>query len=302
MPPFIRRTLATAAALLCLLPGASAQRLQCTVEVNYEAVAATHKDKLTEFEQDLRNYLNSSDWATEAPDQSIVCAINVFVNGVRGENEYTAQVFVGSQRPVFGSERNSAVLRVFDPAWEFSYLRSRPLARSTYQFEDLVSFLDFYAFLILGYDYDTYGPGDGSPYFRKAADIASLGRTSGRAGWEQKTGSFTRMQLIEEILNPRNTPVREAIFTYHYAGLDSLAIDPPRAFANMLAALEVIGTAGRQTGAREAFVKSFFDAKHLEIAEVFSAYPDPAVFSRLAAFDENHRTTYEEALRKPRPR
>jgi hypothetical protein len=290
-------------ALLLLAYGwtvASAQRLQCTIEVNTEAVAATHKDKLVDFASDLTNYMNGYDWGSEAVDQPIVCAMNIFVNGVRGENEYVAQVFIGSQRPVFGARRNSAVVRLFDGTWEFTYIRNRPLNRSPYQFEDLTSFLDFYAYMILGYDFDTYGPAEGGPFFQKASDIASLGRSSGRAGWEQKPGSFTRAQLVEEILNPRNAPARKAMFSYHYAGLDSLAINPPRAYRNILAALEIIGTASRQAGAREVFIKSFFDAKHLEIAETFANHPDPGVFDRLAAIDENHRSTYEEAHKKRR--
>jgi hypothetical protein len=290
-------------ALLVLACGhnvATAQRLQCTIEVNTEAVAATHKDKLVDFAADVRNYLNGYDWGTESLDQPVVCAINVFVNGVRGDNEYTAQVFIGSQRPVFGTRRNSAVVRLFDANWEFTYIRNRPLNRSPYQFEDLTSFLDFYAYLILGYDFDTYGPAEGAPYFQKASDIASLGRTSGRAGWEQKPGSFTRAQLVEEILNPRNAPARRAMFAYHYTGLDSLKINPPQAYRNILAALEIIGAASKASGTRGLFTKSFFDAKHPEIAEIFSSYPDLSVYDKLAAIDESHRSTYEEALKKRR--
>lgn len=294
----MRRALAFLSLPLLAIAPASGQELDCAVDVNFEAVATTHKDLLVDFQRDVADYLNNHRWGTEVLEEKIRCTLTIFIKNATGENRFSAQVFVGSQRPVFGSDRNSAVLRLFDENWEFTYIRTRPLNHNLLQYDDVASLLDYYAHLTIGHDYDTYGPLAGSPFFRTAADIANLGRSSGTNGWEQKTGSYTRLQIIDEILNPKYEPVRGAIYDYHFRGLDSLAADPGRAYANMLRALETIGGVRKTIGPRDLFVKSFFDAKYLEIAEVFAGYPDRKVYERLAKLDPAHLSTYEEALKR----
>lgn len=292
-----RHTCALIALLLLPWPGSlgHAQQVDCTVQVNYEAVATTHKDLLQDFERDIRDYINDHRWGSEELEEKIRCTMNVFIKSTTGENGYTAQVFIGSQRPIFGSERNSAVVRLFDETWEFTYISSRPLHHNPFQFGDLTSFIDFYMNLIIGLDFDTYEPASGTPFLRVAADIANLGRSNGANGWDQKAGSFSRLQIIDEILNPKYEPVRRAIHTYHFAGLDSLATAPARGYANILRALEAIGKVRRQVDPRNLFIKAFFEAKYLEIAEVFQGYPDRNVFERIAAVDPAHVSAYEEA-------
>ncbi|MFN0157894.1 MAG: DUF4835 family protein [Bacteroidota bacterium] len=286
--------------LLMLSPPVTAQRVDCTVQVNYEAVSTTHKDLLVDFEHDIRNYINNYEWGTNDPGEKIKCTISIFIQNAPAENKYTAQVFIGSQRPIFGTERNSAVVRLFDESWEFMYFKSRPINHSEYSFNDLTSFLDFYIFLIIGYDFDTYEPRGGTPYFQKAADIANLGQTSSAKGWEQKSSSFSRLQLINEIIGPKLAPIRNAMHTYHFAGLDSMAIQPARGQANVLRALTMIERARKQIDPRNLFVKTFFEAKNLEIADVFSTFPDPEIYARLSQIDPVHQATYEEYRNKKR--
>ena len=273
---------------------AQAQEVDCTVQVNYEAVASTNKEFLQNFAADLRDYLNNYKWGSDNPGEKIQCTFNIFVQGVVGDNRYSAQVFVGSQRKIFGTGKGSAVLRLFDESWEFTYLRDRPLSHNPYTYNDLTSFLDFYIYLILGYDYDTYDPLSGTPFFQKAAEIGSLGRSNGQKGWQPTTSTFSRVQLVDELLNPTFEPVRKASYVYHFTGLDSLTIAPEKASKNILSALEGIASAKKRADPRNLVTKTFFDTKYQEIAAVFENYHDPAIFLRLSAIDQAHMKTYEE--------
>ncbi len=270
------------------------QEVDCTIRVNYEGVAATGKELLVDFGGDVRQYVNNYRWGPENLDQKIKCTMDIFIQSISGDDRYTAQVFIGSKRPIYGTEKSSAVVRLLDDSWEFTYIRGRPINHNPYTFNDLASFLDFYVYLVLGFDYDTYESLGGTPFFQKASETASLGRSSGQKGWQLTGGSFSRMQLIDEILNPKFEAVRKASYTYHFAGLDSLAINPRRGPANVMDALEAIGRTRKQVDPRTILIKVFFEAKHLEIADIFSNYPDRSVYQKLALIDPAHIQTYEE--------
>jgi len=282
---------ALAAALAAPL---AAQQVDCTVKVNYEAVAASNKDLLQNFESQVRSYVNDYQWGDDQIEEKVVCTLDIFIQSVIGENRYMAQVFVGSQRPIYGSNKNTAVIRLFDEAWEFSYSKERPLNHSPYAFNDLTSFLDFYMYLVLGYDYDTYDRLAGTPWFQKAADIASLGRATSVKGWQPVTSGYSRTQLVTDLLNASIFPIRVASYHYHFGGLDSLATNTQSAYANIVKAIDVIGTTRKNIDPRNLVFKTFFDTKYMEIADILLAYPDRSIYFKLSQIDPYHQMTYEE--------
>ncbi len=288
--------LALSAALFCA--ASPAQEVDCTVQVNYDAIPTTNRDLLVNLASDIKTYVSNYNWgATAEPGEKVKCTLNIFVQSVLGENRYNAQVFVGSMRPRYYSDQSSAVLRVFDESWEFTYIKDRPINKNPYTFDDLASFLDFYMFLIMGYDFDTYDRLSGTPLFQKAGDVARLGRASGLKSWQPTTTSYSRTQLIEELLNPKFEPVRIASWIYHFNGLDSLSLAPERGYANMIAALELIDRTRRSVDPRNLVIRSWFDAKYLELAQVFQAYPDASIYQRLARIDQANQKTYDEYRR-----
>ncbi len=288
--------------LLLVAATTRAQEVNCTVKVNYEAVASTNQDLLQDFKSDVETYINGYRWGSDQLDEKIQFTIDIFVSGVTGDNKYSAQAFIGSQRKIFGSGKSTAVVRIFDEAWEFTYIRNRPIVHNFYSFSDLGSFLDFYTLLVIGEDYDTYENLGGTPIFQRAADVANLGRSSSKKGWqESSSATYNRIRLIDEILTPKFAPVRSASYQYHFAGLDSLASDHQRGLENMLEAIKTIGLVRQQADPRNQIIKMFFDTKYLEIADQFQSYPDRAVYALFARIDPAHQTTWEDYMRRDRP-
>ncbi len=281
---------------LSLSPSALfSQQIDATVTVNYESIASTNRDLLQDFNSDITSYLNDYNWNDQGDQQErIKCNFDVFIQSVVGENRYSAQVFVGSRRKVYKSDKNSAVIRIFDETWEFTYVRNRPINHSSYTFNDLASVLDFYVYVILGYDYDTYDKLSGTPYLQRAADVASLGRSNGQKGWLPSKSGFSRVQFIDELNDAKFAPVRAASYIYHFEGLDSLSINPERAWSNILKALNLIGKTRAMVDPRSAVIRSFFDTKYMEIADTFQSYPDPSVYLTFDAIDPGHQKTYDE--------
>ena len=290
----VLRTMAAALALLALCTPAQAQQIECTVKVNYQSVGASNKDLLVNFEEDVRTYMNNYQWGPEQIDEKIKLSLDIFIQSATGENKYSAQLFVGSQRMIFGAKKNTAVMRIFDEAWEFSYIKDRPINHSPNNFSDLASVLDFYAYLALGYDYDTYDLMGGTPWFAKASDIASLGRTSSQKGWQQVTTGYSRAQLITDLLTPTVAPIREASYIYHFGGLDSLGANKQKGLANIARAIEKIAVARKTLDPRNLAFKTFFDTKYMELAEMMREYPDRSIYVKLARVDPSHQSTYDE--------
>jgi hypothetical protein len=281
-----------------------AQEIDCDVSINTQQVPAEARENLVDFAQQIKQYLNSYQWTKEnLGGEKIKCSIDISFLGSPKDNHYTAQAFIGSQRPIYKSERSTAVLRVLDDKWEFDYIRYQPLSHNDFRFDPLLSFLDFYVYLILGFDFDTYRIADGTQYFQKAIEIVNKARGTSNAGtgWDISSQStYQRGQLVEEILNPKFRDLREAVYKYHYKGLDLLYKNPSKATKNIFSALEKIGNLQTKINQRSLAMRVFFDTKYLEIAEVFLNNEDHSIYPKLAKIDPSHQKSYEEYSKKNR--
>lgn len=274
-----------------------AQEFDCEITVNYESIPTSHRDYLVEFADVVKKYINNHRWTEdEFGDERIRCTLHIFFLSVTGDNRYSAQVFIGSQRPIYGTERSTGVVRIFDDKWDFAYTKNQPLYHNLFQFDPLATFLDFYAYVILGYDYDSYESMKGTPFFQKALDIVRLGQSSGGSrGWERTASSvYSRAGLVDELLSAKFPMFREALYRYHSEGLDLSKSDPVEAQVNIAGVIEDLVKFKKQLNERSLALKIFFDTKYQEIAEALIGYPDKKLFDRLGEIDPTHQSTYEE--------
>ena len=290
-------------ALLLLLPlqRLHSQELDCDVTVNYESIPTTNREFLVDFAREVKTYVNSYKWTTEDLEgERIKCSISIFFLSVTGGTSYSAQIFVGSQRLIYqGDGKTTAVVRILDDKWDFIYERNQPLYHNEYRFDPLASLLDFYAYAIIGFDFDTHESLSGTPYFQKASSIVSFGSsTSFSRGWVKATGSYSRAGLVEELLNSRYTPLREGLYRYHFDGLDVLATDKRQAFDSIIKVLDQFADFKKTEGASVLFIRVFFDTKYLELADIFTEYSDPEIYTKLNTIDPSHQRYYDEYRNK----
>lgn len=299
-------SLRTALLLLLSTPAVS-QELQWEVTVNTQQLPSDALDNLTDFVQQVTHYLNTARWTRDDfGTERISCTMNIFFRSSPTTGRYSAQVFVGSQRRIWDARtdrptpNNSAMLRIFDENWEFSYTRGVPLARNEFRFDPLTSFLDFYSYVILGFDYDSYELLSGTPYYQKALDIFNLSRSFGSPkGWEfPGSGTYSRARFIDELSNERFKKLREALYVYHAEGLDRLAADRLSALSKVFSAVESIGKIRTRINQPSVAIKTFFDTKYLELCELFLDHPDNTIYQKLSAIDPTHQNAYEECHRK----
>lgn len=285
--------------ILCAASYASAQ-IECDVTINIQSIPVA-ADRLQSFEQDIENYINSNKWSTDdLGGEKIKCSMTIFFVGTSGDNSYQAQAFIGSIRPVYigdkKSDRKSPMVRIFDDKWEFSYTRGQPLYRNEMQFDALTDFIDFYMYLILGFDFDSYSKLGGTQYFLKAQALVNQA-PSGNKGWERGTvTTYNKYLLAEDINDPKHQPFREGWYLYHYKGLDLLATKPDAAYKNMVKFIENIAVI-KKTSPRGLLFRTFFETKYEELADVFKGYNDRSIYQLLIGVDQAHSNAYEQAAK-----
>ncbi|MEX2116305.1 MAG: DUF4835 family protein [Bacteroidota bacterium] len=279
---------------------AFSQELNCDVTINVEQIPSASRDYLRDFEQLVEEYLNTYRWTNEdLGGERIQCTMNIFFLNAGSDNRYTAQVFIGSARPIYHgedkTERETIILRLLDERWEFEFSPNRPLYHDDFQFDPLADFLDFYAYLIVGFDLETYMDGSGTPYFQKALNICNQAAgTPFAQDWQAQSVNYTRFSMVDELTNMMYQQFRIAFHKYHFDGIDLLSTDPVKGLNAMLAAVQVIADVRQKQNPRSILVKTFFDTKYQEIAESFLRYPDRSVYRRLSDADPNHQITYQE--------
>jgi len=132
--------------------------------------------------------------------------------------------------------------------------------------------------------------------FAKAFDIVNLGaNSSSRTGWEKTSSSYSRRGLVEDLLNEKYRPFREAYFNYHYNGLDIFSDKKTLAVKNIIKLIDALEILRTKVDINSVLLKTFFDAKSGEIIENLKTYSDKSVFKKLRKIDPSHGLKYDEA-------
>ncbi|MBF6607654.1 MAG: DUF4835 family protein [Flavobacterium sp.] len=252
----------------------NAQQLNCTVVVNADRVGATNNQIFKTLETSLNDFVNRTDWSGEAVSQNekINCSMFINITEMNG-NQFTASIQVQSARPVYNSTYSSPILNFNDLNFNFSYTEFQNLNYNPTAFEsNLVSVISFYSFVMLGMDADTFSPGGGSGYLDMAREIMIVAQQSGFKGWNQADGNQTRYFLITDMLSQTFYPFRDAMYQYHFAGLDMMAQDLTAAKENIKNSLVVLSEINN-VRPNSFLSRVFFDAKSDEIVSIFSGGP-----------------------------
>lgn len=274
------------------------QEFECTVTANFENLSVIHKENLISFAQTVQDYMNQNKFTGDNWNEAkIKCTFNIFFTS--GDDQvYSAQVFIGSQRKLYNSERYTPMVTILDNSWTFLYEKNQSMYFNPNVFNSLNSFFDYYAYVILGFDFDSYEKLAGSNFFSRAMDIVSHGGVGKFSnGWERKGGGYNRRGLTEDLTNEKYRPFREAFFDYHYNGLDIFSSNPLKAQTNIANLITTLDEMRSKIDFNSVLMKTFFDAKHSEMIEYLKNYKDKNIFSALKRIDPSHSVKYDEAMK-----
>ena len=279
----------------------TAQELNCTVQVIAPQIANVEASVFESLEDGIRGFMNGRRWTNDnfEFDELIECTMQITITESIGNTRFSGSIQVQSNRPVYNSDYKTPMLFVIDGDFEFVWINGASILFNPGQHRDnLSSILAYYAYMILGLDYDSFGLEAGSEYFLKAQTIVANAQNSGGQGWLAGQGKQNRYWLIENLLSQTFRPLRLCMYNYHRKGFDLLESDLEGARLNIADALiEMRSTNRIRPGSFNLQV--FFLAKSDEIIKLFSPAPEAErvrLLPVLKQMDPGNISQYDEAL------
>lgn len=270
----ITRIVVIAFVLTAICMPISAQELNCQVEINSEQVQGTNKSVFETLQSAIREYMNTNIFSTAqyATNEKIDCRLFFTIKEVNGET-YSGDLQVQMTRPVYNSTYTTTVLNFKDTKLEFTYQENEPLNFTTQSMDSqLTAILNFYAYLFLALDTDTFAPNGGEPYYEVLKNIVQMAQSSGETGWRQFEDTKNRSAVLSAYTDPSTSGLRQMLYTYHRRGLDEMATSPDKGRANITESLAAL-TKVYQASPMSVGLSMFRDAKLDELVNVYSKAP-----------------------------
>jgi len=252
---------------------ASAQELNCSVQVITPTISGSDKSIYETLQTSIRDFLNNKKWTQDIflNQERIECSILINIKTRVSTDQFDATIQVTSGRPVYKSSYKAPVINLIDKDFTFTYVQDQTLEYDEASItSNLTAVLAYYANLVIGFDYDTFSPDGGTPYYSKAQNIVNAAQSLADKGWKAYESTQNRYWITENLLNVSFKPFRSSLYKYHRLGFDIMTekITDGRA-----AVLESIKDMKKvyQDKPGSYLMQIFFDAKSDEIVNLFTA-------------------------------
>lgn len=255
-----------------------AQELNCTVRVQAPQLQLVDPAVFKTMEAELYEFMNTRDWTEGdafSDDERINCNINIAIVEEISQTRFKAELTIQASRPVYNSTYESVTFFHNDKDFEFEYAQFQPFNFNVNAYNsELTSVLGFYAYIILGFDYDSFEKEGGTKWFVQARQIVQNATDQGRKGWKAFDGTRNRYWMIENQLDPKFSGLRSAFYEYHRKGLDEMHADAELGRAQILRALQKVETVSK-SNANSMAITVFSNTKSDEIYDIFNYFRIP---------------------------
>jgi Domain of unknown function (DUF4835) len=290
-----------------LCTAAKTQELQARISVVATKIGTQVDKKVFQTLQTaLGNFVNNRKWTNDnfQASEKINCSLLINIDKDLGDNVYKATLTVQAARPVYNTTYESPLINFQDDNFTFRYTEFQPLDFNENRVQgsdpvaaNLTATLAYYAYVILGMDYDSYSLRGGDAFFQKAWNIVN-NAPEGKdiTGWKQFDGLRNRYFLAENINNSRFTLMHDAIYSYYRKGMDNFYDKEDEARNGVLICLNDINTINTDNP-NSMLVQFFFQGKSNEMIKMFSK-ADPDIRKRardlLVKLDVTNTDAYKD--------
>jgi len=218
--------------LLCSICAvcATAQELNCTVEVNTSRLDGTNKAVFENLKETITQFMNEHRWTNMQfnNNERIKCGMTIIITKYNSDTGLaTGEGYISAQRPVFGSTYNTVTFNRKDKDFSFNYQEFDQLDFNIDNIDNsLTAILAYYAYLIIGIDMDTMAPNGGTEELNKAMLIVNNSQSLSNKGWKSFDDSSNRFGILNDYLDEKFAPFRQLNYKYHREGLDKMTENP----------------------------------------------------------------------------
>ena len=289
---------------LILFPGIiKAQELNCNIQISAQRIQGSNRQVFESMQRDLYQFMNNTVWTNHVFNyaERIDCNILINLSDQLSADEFKGTIQIQLSRPVFNTTYKTTMLNFIDNSFQFRYVEFQPLEfdPSTYR-SSLVSVLAYYTYMILGFDYDTFGPLGGTEFYQMAEKIVTTAQNAPEPGWKPYDGSRNRNRywLVKNVLDKEYEGARQFLYDYNMNGLDKMESKIAEARTSMVESLKLIQDVYRKKPDPFMYlVQVIMDAKSDELINVFSgAFPEEKsrVVQILTEIDPANKAKYEK--------
>ena len=256
---------------MVVFASAVAQELNCNVVVNSDKIQGTNKEVFNTLQTAIAEYMNDTKFSTVqlSPNERIECTLQFIVSEYT-DDRFVCQLMIQSRRPVYNSSYTTPLINFQDKEVEFNYKEYDPLVFSPSTYENnLTCILNFYAYLILGIDFDSFVLYGGDSFFEMARTMVQLGQSTQEPGWKAFENNRNRSAILSAFVEPATKPFREMWYNYHRKGMDEMVLGVAKARSTVGKSLEVLKTLYSNNSSSVLF-PMFKEAKFDEIINIYS--------------------------------
>lgn len=267
--------------LTSMVVSAEAQELQARVSIIASKVSTTVDRKIFQtLQTGLTNFMNSRKWTNDMfqPSEKIQCSFLLTIDEAQANNIYKGKLTVQAARPVYNTSYDSPILNFIDDNVTFRYVEFQPIEFNENRVQgndplvaNLTAVLAFYANIIVGLDYASFGLRGGDTYFQKAWNIVNNAPESGNqiGGWKSFESFRNRYWLAENLNNSRFALIHDAVYSYYRSGMDLFYENEEAGRAGVLNCLNFLNNLNRENP-NSMIMQVFFQGKSTELVKVFS--------------------------------
>lgn len=298
----MKRFLIFLAVLLVCQSSLIAQELRCNISISAQKIQGANRTMFETMQSDLYEFMNNRKWTDHqyAMDERIECNFFINLDEQISSDEFKGSIQIQARRPVFNSSYETILLNIKDKDFHAKYVEYQTLEfNETSNKDNLTNILAYYAYIVLGMDYDSFSPEGGTEFFQKAQTIVNNSQNATQKGWKAYESERNRYWLVENILNKSYSGFRSCTYQYHRLGLDLMADKAPEGRAAIAESLKLIQKVFR-TRPSLYILQVFFDAKSDELVNIFSnSFPDERnrVSVILNECDPSNGSKYEKILK-----
>lgn len=280
-----------------------AQELNCNVIIDASRVQSQETQIFEEMQFAIQEFMNTTVWTEDQFEvqERIECNLSIqLLSGQTSSGVYTATAQIQSNRPVYNTDYKSIVFNYVDQEFNFTYQQGNALDYGENQYtSDLTSLMAFYAYVIIGLDYDSFALNGGQLYFEKAQNIFLTAQSSGGEIWRNEDDVNGKFSLMSDLINAQLESVHKDIYDYHRKALDTFTKDPKESLTQIIKILDDLQKQ-RDVVAFSIWINSFFLAKSEELIKLFEeaeAAQRTRAKALLIQLDARNREKYETRLK-----
>lgn len=281
------------------------QELRCNVQVVSQQIQGTNKQVFETLQKAIYEFMNNRVWTDHVytMEERIECNLMINITEQFSADDFKGTLTIQAMRPVFNTNYNTTTLNFVDSDIRFKYVEFSPLEFDlNSNLSNLTSTLAFYAYFILGLDYDTFSPMGGDIYFSNAERVVLNAQNSSEPGWKpmDNISHKNRYWLVKDMLDPDYQPLREFNYRYHRLGLDVMDERVAEGRAEITNGLELLQQVYRKKPDPYMYLmRLVFDSKVDEIINVYSeSFPEERnrAHTILVEVDKPNATKYKAIL------